>query len=57
MNQETLVHLNRLLALLEEDASHIRQIMKGEMMPPYLKLLDWEIQTTKQKIQQEKNNI
>lgn len=53
MNQEYLVHLNRLLSLLEEDANEIRHILQGEILPPYKKLLDQEIRATEQEKRQE----
>lgn len=56
MDNEYLMHLNRLLSLLEEDAYEIRHILKGEILSPYAKLLDREIAETKQEIRQEKEN-
>lgn len=53
MDQEYLMHLNRLLSLLEEDANEIRHILKGELSSPYKKLLDREIQATEQEVRQE----
>ena len=53
MNQEYLVHLNRLLSLLEEDANEIRHILQGEILSPYKKILDQEIQATEQEIRKE----
>lgn len=57
MNNEYLMHLNRLLSLLEEDANEIRHILKGEILSPYKKLLDQEILETEQEIHQEKKII
>ena len=53
MNQEYLMHLNRLLSLLEEDANEIRHILQGEILSPYKKILDQEIQATEQEIRKE----
>ena len=56
MDNEYLMHLNRLLSLLEEDAYEIRHILKGEILSPYVRLLDREIAETKQELRQEKEN-
>ena len=53
MNQEYLMHLNRRLSLLEEDANEIRHILQGEILSPYKKILDQEIQATEQEIRKE----
>lgn len=53
MDQEYLMHLNRLLSLLEEDANDIRHIIQGEILSPYKKILDQEIRETEREIQQE----
>lgn len=53
MNQEYLMHLNRLLSLLEEDANEIRHILQGDILSPYKRLLDQEIRATEQEKHQE----
>ena len=57
MDQEYLMHLNRLLSLLEEDANEIRNILQGELLSPYKKLLDQEIRETEREIRQEQRTI
>jgi hypothetical protein len=57
MDQEYLMHLNKLLSLLEEDANEIRNIMQGVLLSPYKKLLDQEIRETEREIRQEQRTI
>lgn len=57
MDTEYLVHLNRLLSLLEEDAHDIKQAIGDDLLTPYASLLQKEIQATKQEIFREKTMI